>query len=102
APTPRPGRRARTRRALCARREAPRSRRRLAADGDQEPFFAASPVPVGAGAGAGLLKSTVGGALIAFSFSTEKLGFTSILNSIAVRLVGNDRTVTLYSCTALM
>ena len=43
-----------------------------------------------AGAGAGLLpKSTFGGALIAASFSTVKLGFTSILNSIAVRLVGN-------------
>ena len=37
----------------------------------------------------GLPKSTFGGALIAASFSTVKLGFTSILNSIAVRLVGN-------------
>src|SRR5207249_10872773 len=56
----------------------------------------------GAGAGAGLLKSTVRGTLIPFSFSTEKLGLTSILNSIAVRLVGNVRTVVLNSCTDLM
>src|SRR5689334_338197 len=56
----------------------------------------------GAGSGAGLLKSTVGGTLMAFSFSTEKLGLTFILNSIAVRLVGNERTVVLYSCTDLM
>ena len=42
-----------------------------------------------------LPKSTVGGTLIVFSLSTVKLGFTSILNIIAVRLVGNERTVTL-------
>src|SRR5215470_12044770 len=69
----------------------------------QGPFFGASPVPPGAGVlGAGLLKSTVGGALIAFSLSTEKFGLTLNLNSIAVRLVGKERTVTLKSCTALM
>jgi len=56
----------------------------------------------GAGAGAGLAKSTVGGLLITTSFSTVKFGFTSILNSIAVRLVGNVRTVVLYSWTDLM
>jgi hypothetical protein len=36
-----------------------------------------------------LPKSTVGGTLMFFSLSTVKLGFTSILNTIAVRLVGN-------------
>ena len=41
-------------------------------------------------------------ALTAASFSTAKLGFTSILNTIAVRLVGNCRTVVLYSWTLLM
>src|SRR6266567_6759607 len=58
--------------------------------------------PAGAGAGAGLLKSTVGGTLMPFSFSTEKFGLTFILNTIAVRLVGSERTVVLYSCTDLM
>ena len=56
----------------------------------------------GAGAAAGLLKSTFGGALTAASFSTVKLGLTSILNTIAVRLVGNWRTVVLNSWTVLM
>ena len=42
------------------------------------------------------------GALTAASFSTVKLGLTSILNTIAVRLVGNCRTVVLNSCTDLM
>ena len=36
-----------------------------------------------------------GGVLIAASFSTVKFGFTLCLNSIAVRLVGNERTVVL-------
>jgi hypothetical protein len=49
-----------------------------------------------------LLKSTLGGALIVLSFSTVKFGLTFILNSIAVRLVGNCRTVVLNSCTDLM
>ena len=52
-----------------------------------------------AGAGA---KSTLGGLEISFSFSTVKLGFVLYPNTIAVRLEGKERTVTLYSCTALM
>ena len=60
-----------------------------------------SPVPpygfVGAGA-----KSTLGGLETSFSFSTVKLGLVLYPNAIAVRLEGKDRTVTLYSCTALM
>src|SRR5215207_7957515 len=51
------------------------------------------------GAAGFLSKSTLGGVLTAASFSTVKFGFTSILNSMAVRLVGNDRTVELYTCT---
>ena len=53
------------------------------------------------GAG-GLPKSTRGGALTAPSSATVKFGFTFILNIIAVRLVGNCRTVVLNSCTDLM
>lgn len=52
-----------------------------------------------AGAGA---KSTLGGLETSFSFSTVKLGLVLYPNAIAVRLEGKDRTVTLYSCTALM
>ena len=52
---------------------------------------------VGAGA-----KSTLGGLETSFSFSTVKLGFVLYPNAIAVRLEGKERTVTLYSCTALM
>ena len=47
-------------------------------------------------------KSTVGGVAIAASFSTVKFGFTSKSNIIAVRLVGNERTVVLKACTASM
>jgi hypothetical protein len=45
-------------------------------------------------AGAGL-KSTLGAVEIAFSLSTVKLGFSVYPNAIAVRLVGNERIVTL-------
>jgi hypothetical protein len=47
-----------------------------------------------AGEGAGL-KSTFGAVEISFSFSTEKFGFSLYPNAIAVRLVGNERIVTL-------
>ena len=40
--------------------------------------------------------------LVAFSFSTAKLGLTASLKIIAVMLVGNWRTAVLYSCTDLM
>ena len=62
------------------------------------PFPLAAPYRF-AGAGA---KSTLGGLETSFSFSTVKLGFVLYPNAIAVRLDGKDRTVTLYSCTALM
>src|ERR1700733_2371460 len=61
--------------------------------------FVAAP---GAGAGAvplgGVLvpKSTVGAVAICDSFSTVKFGFKDRSKSFAVRLVGNERTVTLY------
>src|SRR3977135_274108 len=55
-----------------------------------------------AGAVGGGLKSTFGAVEISFSFSTEKFGFSLYPNAIAVRLVGNERTVTLESCTPLM
>jgi len=48
-----------------------------------------------AGAGCGGLKSTFGAVEISFSFSTEKFGFSLYPNAIAVRLVGNERIVTL-------
>src|SRR3546814_295005 len=41
-------------------------------------------------------KSTVGGAEIAFSFSTVKLGLICAPVNFAVRLLGNERTVVLY------
>jgi len=47
-------------------------------------------------------KSTFGGFEISFSFSTVNCAFSLKLNNIAVRLLGNDRTTTLYYCTALM
>ena len=50
----------------------------------------------------GAPKSTVGGRAISLSFSTVNCGFSLWPNTIAVRLVGNERTVTLNSCTALM
>ena len=50
--------------------------------GEEEPHFL---VP----------KSTLGGVAIAFSSSTVKFGFVLWPNAIAVRLVGNERTVTL-------
>jgi len=50
--------------------------------------------------GAGAPKSTLGGSEIAFSFSTVKLGLVLCPNNIAVRLVGNDLTIMLYSLTA--
>jgi hypothetical protein len=63
---------------------------------------ALAPYCAGAPAGAGALvglpalpKSTVGGREISASFCTVKFGFTEYLNIIAVRLVGNERSVTL-------
>ena len=47
-------------------------------------------------------KSTVGGRLTAPSSATVKLGRTGMWNSIAVRFVGNERTVVLYSWTERM
>src|SRR6266513_1122241 len=47
-------------------------------------------------------KSTRGGFAISCSFSTVKFGLGLKPKTIAVRLLGNERTVTLYSCTALM
>ncbi len=89
------------------RGEAPRPRGRhaqpprpRAAGRSRRRFFAGS--AGAARAGACLPKSTFGGVLIAASFSTVKLGFTSILNSMAVRLVGNERTVELNVCTLSM
>ena len=56
-----------------------------------------------AGADAGdLPKSTFGGALTAPSSATVKFGLTLILKIIAVRFVGNWRTVVLNSCTDLI
>src|SRR3981081_4846107 len=55
-----------------------------------------------AGADDGGLKSTFGAVEISFSFSTEKFGFSLYPNAIAVRLVGNERTLTLSSRAALM
>src|SRR5207302_4415320 len=46
--------------------------------------------------------STRGGFAISCSFSTVKFGLGLKPNIMAVRLLGNERTVTLYSCTALM
>ena len=48
-----------------------------------------------AGAAGVGLKSTFGAVEISFSFSTVKFGFSLYPNAIAVRLVGNERTVTL-------
>jgi len=48
-----------------------------------------------AGAAAGGLKSTFGAVEISFSFSTAKFAFCLYPNTIAVRLVGNERMVTL-------
>ena len=59
-------------------------------------------LPYFAGAGAGAPKSTAGGLEIARSFSTVNCGFSSCPKIIAVRFVGNERTMTLYSWTALM
>lgn len=47
-------------------------------------------------------KSTAGGLAISASFSTVKFGFTLNLKSIAVRFVGNERTVVLNYCTEAM
>ena len=47
-------------------------------------------------------KSTLGGVAMAFSSSTVKFALVLLPKSIAVRLVGNERTVTLYCSTALM
>src|SRR5207302_511405 len=47
-------------------------------------------------------KSTRGGFAISCSFSTVKFDLGLKPNIMAVRLLGNERTVTLYSCTALM
>jgi len=49
-----------------------------------------------------ILGPTFGGVLTAPSSATVKFGFTFILKIIAVRLVGNWRTVVLNSCTVLM
>src|SRR5258706_16302936 len=49
-----------------------------------------------------LEKSTFGGFATAFSSSTVNCGFSLNPNIIAVRLLGKERTVTLYCCTALM
>jgi hypothetical protein len=50
----------------------------------------------------GAPKSTLGAFWISFSLSTVNCGFSFMPKTIAVRFVGNERTVTLYSCTALM
>ena len=57
---------------------------------------------VGGTLGAPPPKSTLGGSATAFSSSTVNEGLVLKPNTIAVRLLGNERTVTLYSCTALM
>src|SRR4030088_2639171 len=98
-PGPPPSPRTGTRRRDAAGSPPPSRDRRGHRDG--ECYFGAGGVGAGVAgagvAGAGLPKSTVGGTEIAFSLSTVKFGFTSILNSMAVRLVGNERTVTLKS-----
>jgi hypothetical protein len=48
-----------------------------------------------AGAAGARLKSTFGAVEISFSFSTVKLGFSLYPNAMAVRLIGNERIVTL-------
>ena len=85
--------------ATAAQQSATASRNTFAALNDT-PCPPSPPTPYGfVGAGA---KSTFGGVETSFSFSTVKLGFVLYPNTIAVRLEGKERTVTLYSCTALM
>ncbi len=59
------------------------------------PLMRARPSNYFAGAAGGGLKSTFGAVEISFSFSTEKFAFSLYPNAIAVRLVGNERMVTL-------
>src|SRR3954471_24173929 len=75
-----------------------------ATEGGDAPGETAGGVAPGAGAtgAAGFPKSTFGGVLTALSSATAKFGFTLILKIIAVKFVGNWRTVVLYSCTVLM